>query len=92
MYKMLEFQCPKCQATQEALVDPDDPLDCFAVCACGEAMNQCLSSPKVFSTIVACYPGSKKLKAGYQHRIDNRPATKTQVGYGGSVSTDHPKK
>ena len=92
MYKMLEFQCRECHAIKEQLVDPQDPLDCFAVCDCGGPMDRCLSSPRVFSTIIAMYPGSKKHKAGYQHKFGNQPATKTQIGYGGSVSTDNPKK
>lgn len=39
-----------------------------------------LNNPEV---CVLDYPGSKRFKAGYVHILGDKPATKTQVGYGG---------
>lgn len=85
---MYDFECD-CGHTEEQLVQPDEEVHCPE---CNALMRRCLGSPRIFSTIVATYPGSKKHKAGYEHKYVNQPATKTQIGYGGSVSTDHPKK
>ena len=49
-----------------------------------------MGAPVTLTTIVPTYPGSQAKKAGYVHKFGNRAATKTQVGYGGSVSTAHP--
>lgn len=85
---MHDFECA-CGHTEEQLVQPDEEVRCPE---CNAIMQRCLGSPHIFSTIIATYPGSKKLKAGYQHQHVNQPATKTQIGYGGSVSNDNPRK
>lgn len=57
---------------------------------CGLLMERLHPCAHQFATITPTYPGSKAFKAGYVHQFKNRPAEKTQVGYGGSVSADHP--
>ncbi|MBU1891200.1 hypothetical protein KJ782_07000 [Patescibacteria group bacterium] len=57
---------------------------------CKEVMDRDMPAPHTFSTIVPTYPGSAKLKAGYVHKHQARSAEKTQMGYGGGVSTAHP--
>jgi hypothetical protein len=85
---LYDFECA-CGYTHEYLVTPTENVPCPL---CHLVMKRCISSPRLFTTIIPTYPGSKKLKAGYEHRYINRPATKTQVGYGGSTSTNNPKK
>lgn len=92
MLKMIEIQCENCQAIDELLIETNDEHESFTCGACGGVAHQILSSPAMFSVTVPTYPGAQRHKAGYQHKYANRPATKTQIGPGGSVSVDHPKK
>lgn len=85
---MHDFECG-CGHTEEQLVQPDEEVRCPE---CGATMRRCIGKTHIFTTIVATYPGSKRHKAGYEHQYVNQPATKTQIGYGGSVSVDNPKK
>lgn len=68
----------------------DDDVPCCEACTeetdSYVPMHRLISAPRTFTTITPTYPGSKKLKAGYQHKFINRPATKTQVGVGGGIT------
>jgi putative FmdB family regulatory protein len=85
---LYDFACT-CGTTCEELAAIDEEVRCPT---CDDVMKRQISAPHVFTTIIPTYPGSGKHKAGYVHKHVNRPATKTQVGYGGGVSPDHPKK
>lgn len=53
---------------------------------CGEPSHFVFTkAPVLFSTIIPTYPGALKQKAGYVHSHGDKPATRTQVGYGGAV-------
>lgn len=83
-----DYTCPKCQAEQEnVLAKYDEEVRCEK---CKAVMTRDQPAPHMFTTIVPTYTGSAKYKAGYVHKHGNRPATKTQVGYGGGVSADNP--
>jgi hypothetical protein len=61
--------------------DRPDTLPCPV---CGESAKPVLlGMPSVFTTIIPSYPGSKRLKAGYQLSHGNHSATKTSSGIGG---------
>jgi predicted nucleic acid-binding Zn ribbon protein len=91
MYKTVEFQCTECKEIREELIDTSNPDELIEGCEhCNAPMERVLSSFATFNKIIPTYPGSQRRKAGYQHKHVNRPATKTQVGAGGSVSVDHP--
>lgn len=82
-----DFVC-KCGAElKNELAKIDEEISCPE---CGETMVRQMGAPNIFTTIIPTYPGSQKHKAGHVHKFTNRPATKTQIGYGGSVSADHP--
>lgn len=86
MLILRDFHCPQCKTTLEDLV-----LDayCPPCPACQTPMERILgesTGPGILTTIIPTYPGSQRRKAGYQHKHINRPATKTQIGPGGSVS------
>lgn len=89
MLKMREFQCEDCGTIREDLVEShEDHLPCLN---CAGKMVPCLGVPGGGSTSIPTatvpdYPGAHRRKAGYQHKYVNRPAEKTQVGYGGGVS------
>jgi len=88
--KIFDFECPKCNVRKEIFVLFDEEE---VICkACNVRMEKILSAPKVFTAIIPTYPGSQRRKAGYAHKHVNRPATKTQVGCGGGLSPEHPKK
>ena len=82
MFKTFDFQC-ECGHIQEAMVEKDDIVYCEC---CKKRMNKILSAPTIFHKIVPTYPGSQQHKAGYAHKYVNRPAEKTQIGYGGGIS------
>jgi putative FmdB family regulatory protein len=87
---MYDFRCDACGYVGEELTDDPQNIACPQ---CHESpMTLLMSAPRIFTTIVPTYPGSKYLKAGYQHHKDNRPATRIQSGYGGCLSPDNPKK
>lgn len=87
-----DFECDNCQHKVDdelcTLAEADEGLSCPA---CGGRLRRLDCAPRVLTTIVPTYPGSQKHKAGHVHKHVNRPATKTQMGYGGGVSSDHPR-
>ena len=98
MPKVYDFKCPKCgHVFEDQIVFEDDPPE-YKCGMCGLEHNEevilerLMPAPHMLETIVPTYPGSKKLKAGHVHKFKNRPAEKTQIGYGGSVSVDHPTR
>lgn len=82
-----DYTCECGHTLTNELAKSDEEVLCKK---CGKPMTKEMGAPHIFSKIVPTYPGSGKHKAGYVHKHVNRPATKTQVGYGGSVSADHP--
>ncbi|MHC4622124.1 MAG: FmdB family zinc ribbon protein [Planctomycetota bacterium] len=88
-----DFECSNCdhEVLNEVctIAEAEEGLCCPA---CGGELERLIGAPNIFTTIVPTYPGSAKRKAGHVHKHANRPATKTQVGFGGGVSPEHPKK
>jgi putative FmdB family regulatory protein len=82
-----DYECECGEKKLNELAKYDEKVYCDE---CGAEMARVMNSVHMFSTIVPTYPGSGAHKAGHIHKHGNRPATKTQVGYGGSVSSDHP--
>lgn len=83
-----DFTCPKCKHVETNVIAKlDEEIKCPK---CEAVMTHDHPAPHTLTTIIPTYPGSKRYKAGYVHQFGNRPATKTQVGYGGSISADHP--
>lgn len=85
-----DFTCPDCGHTVEqinTIAEAEAGVKCPE---CDAVMERAVGAPHTFTTIIPMYPGSKQHKAGYVHQFGNRPAEKTQVGYGGGVSVDHP--
>lgn len=82
-----DFVC-ECGGTRtNELADVDEEVLCPD---CDKVMERQMGAPHIFTTIIPTTRTSKRHKAGHQHKFVNRPAEKTQVGYGGSVSADHP--
>lgn len=79
---LYDFECSQCRVIREELVDSGTTV---VVCACGSNMERVwLKTPAVLTKIIPDYPGSKGLKAGYQHTSHApQAATKVQSGYGG---------
>jgi len=89
-WKSFDYVCPHCSAQKIGEI-VDDEEECEVLCdACNNPMERKHPAPRTFSTIVPTYTGSAKYKAGYVHKHVNRPAEKTQMGYGGGVSQAHP--
>lgn len=83
-----DFTCPKCgYELKDEIAKFDEKIACPK---CKADMSHDHPAPRSFTSIIPTYPGSQRYKAGYVHKHGNRPATKTQIGYGGSVSKDHP--
>ena len=83
-----DYVCPKCEHEQlNVIVKYAEEVRCEK---CDTVLTRQHPSPNIFTTIVPTHTDSQRLKAGYVHKFGNRPATKTQVGYGGSVSKNHP--
>jgi putative FmdB family regulatory protein len=86
-----DFQCERCEHVCEDELCSNAEAEKGLRCpSCGGDMTRLMGAPRVFTTIIPTYPGSKRHKAGHVHKFANRPAEKTQIGYGGSVSADHP--
>jgi putative FmdB family regulatory protein len=88
MLKIYDFECVECKHVFEALVEgvaglPSDCPGCGSIAPC---FIKCVSSPAIMSTIIPSYPGSKRLKAGYQH-THARAAEKgkSQVSFAGTT-------
>lgn len=82
MLKAYSLEC-ECGAVADELLEQEEVFLCPT---CGKPMTRLISAPRQFSTIIPCYPGAKRRKAGYQHLYTNQPATRIQVGYGGGIS------
>ena len=82
-----DYRCACGHTLDNELAKHDEDVPCEK---CGAVMVRQNSAAHMFTTIIPTYPGSGKHKAGSVHKHVNRPATKTQIGYGGSVSSDHP--
>lgn len=83
---MYDFECPSCRTISEETVPSGvSTIDCPY---CGETAEKVwVIAPKLCSVTVPDYPGSKAVKAGYQHTSHApQSATKVQSGYGGSQS------
>jgi putative FmdB family regulatory protein len=80
MLKLYDFHCDACKHVFEALVRNETEQPCEA---CGSTAQRLMPGGHSFTTIIPDYPGSKKLKAGYQHSHADRPKTpgKIQVGW-----------
>ena len=95
-WKSFDYTCPKCgerkvgEVVEETLKDEVTCDNCCGNHAKPTLMARDDSAPHTFTAIIPTYTGSARFKAGYQHKHVDRPSTKTQVGYGGSVSADHP--
>lgn len=84
---LYDYVCPCGYTSEELVKNAEEEVRC-PECNC--LMEKQDSAANIFTTIIPTYPGSSRHKAGHIHQHVNRPATKTQVGYGGSVSKDHP--
>lgn len=83
-----DYTCPNCEhEVKNELAKCDEEVHCPE---CDTIMVKDNCAPHMFTKIIPTYPGSQRHKAGYVHKFGNRPATKTQVGYGGGVSSDNP--
>lgn len=82
MALLFDFRCQTCDQVFESSFKHGNPNP---DCSCGGATTRLMAAPKVFSTIIPDYPGSKKKKAGYVHSHADRPKTegRIQVGWTG---------
>ena len=95
MFIMREFICEQCSHTESILIDNHEPVTSHFCPLCGGRLEPCLGVPgngstSIPTTTIPTYPGCARRKAGYQHKFVNRPAEKTQVGYGGGVTKGEP--
>ena len=80
---LYDFVCPECGRETEELCQSDDVI----ACTCKATMERVWKkSAPILTEIIPSYPGSKKQAAGYVHSHGDRPATKVQSGYGGTVN------
>jgi len=87
MWKFYDYECTECGSVFEEMINSSnpEPIECAS---CGSAkVDRRMPSPAVLTSIVPSYPGSKRVKAGYQH-THNRPAEKA----GSQVSMFSTKK
>jgi transcription initiation factor TFIIIB Brf1 subunit/transcription initiation factor TFIIB len=90
MLVVYDYQCPNCnQVKENVLIDTNEEEE-IRCDDCDVVMDKQQPAPSTPTATVPTYPGSQRHKAGYVHKFGNRPATKTQIGPGGSVSVDHP--
>ncbi|MBA2708687.1 MAG: hypothetical protein H0U59_12855 [Gemmatimonadaceae bacterium] len=73
---MHDFHCDQCNLDFEDLVQSDEKK---TPCVCGATADRVMSAPKMFQEIVPTTLTSKKLKAGYVHHFNNKPAEKISV-------------
>ena len=86
--KVYDYECDCGKKLSNHLVgSPNENVRCPV---CSLLMERLHPSVHQLTTIVPTYPGSKVHKAGHVHKFGNKPSEKTQIGYGGSVSADHP--
>ena len=76
MLKHFDFECSACQHTFDDYVEGVEgmPESCPS-CGSSFSFKKIPSAPTLLTEIIPSYPGSKRLKAGYQH-THNRPAEK----------------
>jgi putative FmdB family regulatory protein len=81
MLKIFDFECPSCQANFEGLVENIDgqPEGC-PQCSSTGPFRKLPGRLNLAEKIIVDHPGSKKLKAGYQH-THNRPAEKKNTQF-----------
>ena len=88
--KLDDYVCPICERSREVLVHTGSNEDAEDLTCptpdCEGVLQLALPAGHQFTTIVPTTLTSKKHKAGYAHKYVNRPATKTQVGFGGGVT------
>lgn len=88
-----DYMCPN-KHVQEHRCHSSQRPETLTCPECDELAKQAiLGAPSLFTLVVPDYPGSKKLKAGYQNSHGDFKGTygKIQVGYGGkTVSADTP--
>jgi len=85
-WKSFDFECGTCAEVFADLVSDAQPQpEACPSCGATTGFARRMSAPAVMSTIVPSYPGSKRVKAGYQH-THNRPAEKkgSQISMYGS--------
>lgn len=84
---MYDFVCNACESRFEAITKYGE----LATCTCGSAdTKRLMSAPAIFTTIVATTRTSKKYKAGYSHKFQNRPAEKISVPVAAPVTKKNP--
>lgn len=94
--KSFDYKCPRCNKVRENVLVTKNEEDEVFCGECSEETGEPIKmvkqhpGPLTPTVTVPTYPGSQRHKAGYVHKFGNRPATRTQVGPGGSVSVDHP--
>jgi len=80
-----DYECEEGHIT-EVHCSISDKLETISCPVCEKKAKYIISTVPMLNNPEVCildYPGSKKLKAGYVHILGDKPATKTQVGYGG---------
>jgi len=81
MLKHYDFECLACSHVFDEYVEGADGMpDVCPQCVSTFSFHKLPSAPALLKEIIPSYPGSNRLKAGYQH-THNRPAEKkgTQV-------------
>jgi putative FmdB family regulatory protein len=77
MLKLYDFECQGCALIFEGLVEGVEGLpDICPACGSGTDFKKIPSTFALPTTIIPCYPGAKRLKAGYVHTHGDRPAEK----------------
>ncbi len=76
MLKSFNFECEKCGEVFDDLVEGIEgkPESCPR-CSSATGFTKLPSAINLAETVIPSYPGSKRIKAGYQH-THNRPAEK----------------
>lgn len=90
-HKVFDYQCPQCDTVHENVMVTAGEENAMPCDDCSTEkqlvlMEKLIGASKQFEKIIPTYPGSKRRKAGYQHKYVNRPASKTQVGVGGGIT------
>lgn len=76
MLKLFDFECLSCSAMFEAMVEGiEGQPDGCSQCPSTEGFKKLVGVANLPRKIIVDYPGSKRLKAGYQHS-HNRKAEK----------------
>lgn len=73
---LFDFECQDCKRVFEELVTDADALPETCPACSGVAFIKLMSPIMNPTTVIMTYPGSKRLKAGYQHHSICAPAEK----------------